>query len=69
MKYLGMEFKDCEELANWNKDGHIREYRKLAEMFSQFPSMEISSMMSDRAAVLHDSFGMSWEEIEELEIA
>lgn len=69
MKYLGMEFKDYNELADWNKDGHIKEYRRLAEMFSQSPSMEISSIMSDRAAVLHDSFGMSWEEIEELEIA
>lgn len=69
MTYLGMEFKNYEELNNWNKAGHITEYKKLAEMFSKHPTMEISSIMSDRALVLHDSFGMSWEEIEELEIA
>lgn len=69
MTYLGREFKDYEELVNWNKDGHITEYRKLAKMFGKTPTMEISSMMSKKAIILHDSFGMSWEEIEELEIA
>ena len=69
MTYLGIEFKNYEELENWNKCEHIREYKKLAEMFDRNPSMEISSMMSDIAIVLHDRFEMSWEEIEELEIA
>ena len=69
MKYLEIEFKNYKELENWNKAIHIREYKKLAEMFNNSPSMEISSMMSDRADILHTTFGMSWEEIEELEIA
>ena len=68
MTYLGIEFKNHEELKNWNKAGHIREYKKLAEMFDKNPSLEISSVMSDRAKVLHKIFGMSWDEIEELEI-
>ncbi|RKJ46581.1 hypothetical protein D7X98_04300 [bacterium 1XD8-76] len=69
MTYLGREFKCYEELTNWNKDGHIKEYRKLAKMFGKTPTMEISSIMSERAVVLHDRFGMSWKDIEELEIA
>lgn len=69
MTYLGIEFKNYEELENWNKEGHIKEYKKLAEMFNEKPSMEISSIMSDRAIVLHDRFGISWEEIDELETA
>ena len=69
MTYLGIEFKNYEELENWNKEGHIKEYKKLAEMFNKKPSMEISSIMSDRAIVLHDRFGISWEEIDELETA
>ena len=69
MTYLGMNFKNHEELENWNKKGHIEEYKKLAKMFNQHATMELSSMMSDRAEVLHNRFGMSWEEIEALEIA
>lgn len=69
MTYLGTEFKSYEELENWNKEEHIREYKKPAEMFNQHATMELSSIMSDRADVLHNRFGISWEEIEELEIA
>ncbi len=68
MKYLEMEFKSYEELKNWNKEYHIKEYKRLVRMFGKTPAMEISSMMLDRALTLHDCFGMSWEEIEELEI-
>lgn len=69
MMYLGIEFKSYEELKNWSKEGSIREYKKLAKMFDRNPSMELSAMMSDRADILHRKFGLSWEEIEELEIA
>lgn len=69
MKYLGIEFKNYEEIKDWNRDGHISEYKQLAELFANRPTIELSSMMSDRAIVLHDRFDMSWEEIEALEIA
>ena len=67
MTYLGIEFKNYEELRNWTKEEHIREYKRLAEMFAKNGTMEISSMISDQKLVLHDSFGMDWEEIEDLE--
>lgn len=69
MKYLGMEFKNYEEMREWNKAGHIAEYQKLAKLFENNPTMELSSMMSDRADVLVNQFGLTWEEIEELEAA
>lgn len=69
MKYLGMEFKNHSELNAWNMAGHIAEYKKLAAMFGQHPSTELSSLMSDRAEVLVKQFGMTWEQIEELELA
>jgi hypothetical protein len=69
MKYLGMEFKNHSELNVWNMAGHIAEYKKLSAMFEQHPSMELSTMMSDRAEVLVKQFGMTWEQIEELELA
>lgn len=69
MNYLGIEFGNYDEMNEWNKNGHITEYRKLAEMFSHYPSEELSSIMSDRATVLVESFGLTWTEIEALEIA
>lgn len=69
MKYLGMEFKNYDDMNAWNKAGHIEEYKTLANLFANNPSMEISSMMNDRAQVLVNHFGMTWEEIESLEIA
>ncbi|ODR35519.1 hypothetical protein [Eisenbergiella tayi] len=68
MKYLGMEFRNYKELENWSREQHISEYRKLAAMFNNSPSMEISSVMSDRANVLVKHFGLTWEQIEKLEI-
>ncbi|MDO4345611.1 MAG: hypothetical protein Q4C50_12510 [Eubacteriales bacterium] len=68
MEYLGMEFKNHEELINWSKEGNIEEYKKLARMFDQNSTMELSIMMGKRADVLHNRFNMSWEEIEKLEI-
>lgn len=69
MKYLGMEFKNKEQLEAWTKAGNIEEYKQLVKLFNNNPTMELSSMMSDRAEILHDRFGVSWEEIEQMEMA
>lgn len=69
MKYLGMEFKNYEEIKEWNKAGHIESYKKLVKLFSINPSMELSIMMDKQAEILVKRFGMTWEEIEELEMA
>lgn len=68
MTYLGMEFKNHEELMQWTKQGKVASYKKLAHMFNNNPSMEISSMMSDLADVLMSRFGMTLDELEAIEI-
>lgn len=68
MKYLGIEFKNYEELNEWNRQGHIAEYKKLAKMFNQHSTMELNNLMCERASVLHDHFHVSWDEIEQLEL-
>lgn len=65
--YLGT-FKTTEELKTHNKQLKIAEYIKLNKMFHEHPNMEISSMMSDLALVLVNTFNMSWDEIEVLEV-
>ena len=69
MIYIGMDFKNCTELREWTKQGKIGEYKRLAKMFADKASMEISVKMSEAALVLHDQFGLEWDEIEAMEIA
>ncbi len=66
--YLGT-FSTVEELKSCNKQLKISEYIKLNRMFNEHPNMEISSMMSDLALVLVNTFNMSWSEVEALEVS
>lgn len=64
--YLGT-FNTVEELKAHNKQLKIAEYVKLNKRFNEQPSMELSSMMSDLALTLVNTFNMSWGEVEALE--
>lgn len=46
----------------------IERYEMLARMFTETPSMEVSVMMGDQADRLHTVFGLSYDEIETIEI-
>ena len=63
------EYRTVEEIREEAKQSNIRFYKMLAKMFSNHPTMEISSKMSDTALVLVKSYGMTWDEVEALEIA
>lgn len=63
------EYKTVEEIREEAKQQNIRWYKMLSEMFNNHPTMEISSQMSDTALVLVENYGMTWNEIEALEIA
>ena len=69
MKYLGMEFKNHQELKDWNKQGHINHYKKLAKMFSNNPTMELNVMMCKCADVLVKQFGLTYNEVEQIELS
>lgn len=69
MMYLGMEFKNAKEVKEWSKQGNINHYRKLAELFNEKPSMELSVMMSNLADILVNTFGLTYSEIEEIELS
>lgn len=69
MTYLGMNFKNIDELKNWSKQGAINYYRKLAVRFEANPTMALSNVMSEYADILHKTFGLGWSEIEEIELS
>ena len=69
MKYLGKEFKNYQELKNWNKQGHIDHYKALTKLFIEKPTMELSCKMVEYAEVLVKIFGMTYSEVEQIEIS
>lgn len=64
--YMG-EFKNIEDMKAHCKAGNISEYKKLCRQFNENPSMELSVIMSKRADILHEQYGMTWNEIEAIE--
>jgi hypothetical protein len=68
MTYMGRNFKNAEEIKEWNKQGNINYFKKLVAMFNDKATMELSIEMSKQADILVNHFNMSWEEIDRLEI-
>lgn len=69
IEYMGRTFNSFAELNEWNKAGHIDYYKKLASMAANNPTMELITIMRTEADTLHNQFGLTWCEIEEIEIA
>ena len=69
MKYMGMEFKNYEEYKEWCKQGNINTYRLYAQTFNEKPSMELSIAMTNLADILVNNFGLTYDEIEEIELS
>lgn len=62
------EYRTVEEIREDAKQNNIARYKKLASMFNNHPSMELSSMISDLALTLVKSYGLTWAEVEAIEI-
>ena len=62
------EYRTAQEIREDAKQSNIARYKKLAIMFTNHPSMELSNMMSDLALTLVKSYGLTWGEVEALEI-
>ena len=69
MKYLGIEFKNYQELKDWNKRRHINHYKNLAKMFSNNPTMELNVMMCKCADILVKQFGLTYNDVEQIELS
>ena len=61
-------FNSTAEIDAFIKKQAVEHHNRLSKMFSEHPSMELSSIMSDSADRLHILFGFSYEEIEKMEI-
>lgn len=62
-------FNNKVEIDNFIKEQAVKRFEVLNQIFNNHPSLEASIACGEQAKCLHDNFGFSWEEIEEMEIA
>lgn len=59
--------------AEYNKtftvEGGIARYTELVKMFADKATIEMSIIVDAAAEVLHEKYGMDWDEIEKIELA
>jgi hypothetical protein len=65
----GVHFTSESEIDNHIKQKAIKRYEQLSKWFAENPSMELSIASSEQADYLHDVIGMSWNDIEAIEIS
>lgn len=68
IKYLGREYKSVAEIKERNKLGNIEFYKELYKAWLSNPTMEGNNVLCDHANRLVSYFGMTYDEIEALEI-
>lgn len=62
-------FHSKADIDNHIKEQAIDRYKMMCRMFArQDAGMELSIMMSEQADLLHNQFGLDYNEIEEIEI-
>lgn len=64
----GVAFTCKADIDNFIKELTIESYKRLCFMFANNPSMELCNMMSNKADYLHSACGLSYDEIEAIEI-
>lgn len=61
-------FNNEKEIDDFLKDNAINAYRQAVELFAIHSTMENSIYCDERAEILVNKFGFTWEDVEELEI-
>ena len=64
----GVTFRNKAEIDKFIKDETINAYKMYCKMFAEKPSMELMHLINPCMDKLHDEYGLSYEEIELLEI-
>ena len=61
-------FHSESDIDNHIKEQAVSRYKMMCQKFANDGTMELSVLMSNHADYMHKSCGMSYEEIEEIEI-
>ena len=68
INYLGRKYNNVAEIKEQNKLGNIEYYKKLYIAFLNNPNMAANNLLCDQADTLVRVFGMTYDELEALEI-
>lgn len=61
-------FNSKAEIDDYLKQSAINTYRTACKLFAEQPCMEYAKYAADKADALHTVHGLTWTEIEEIEI-
>ena len=61
-------FNSKDEIDDYLKQSAINTYRTACKWFAEQPCMESAKYAADKADALHTVHGLTWTEIEEIEI-
>lgn len=64
----GIHFNSKAEIDAFVKKAAIKGYRLRVQSFADHPDLEHSLYANEQAEYLHKVFGMTWSEIEDIEI-
>lgn len=64
-----IQFNSTAEIDNFIKEKAVERFKTLNKLFARHGTMEANVLCSEQADYLHDTFGFSYEDLEEMEIA
>lgn len=64
----GATFKNEKEIDDFLMDSAIQEYKIRCKVFSAKKTLASAEFADEQATFLHDTYGISWEELERIEI-
>lgn len=64
----GVVFKSEKEIDDFHRESAVGAYKTAVELFASHPSMERSNYVHERAVMLVEIYGYTWDQVEELEI-
>ena len=70
--YIGTganDFKSKEEIDAFHLERAKKTYEQACRLFNKYGTMEASEYAGKQMLILHDIYGVSWEEIEQIELS
>lgn len=65
----GVIFHNEKEVDEFRKNQAVEAYKTAIRMFEEHSDMEHSIFADEKAEILHNQFGLDWNEIEAIEIS
>ena len=65
----GVTFKSAKEIDQFLEEQAVKAYKRACWIFAKDPSIEASIYADEKASVLANKYGYTWEQIEAIELS